>query len=83
MPSGAPACRHWSRCSWVSAATSCTVASGSPDSSNWPPGSSETVPPGSPSARFSAMMFSPSVTGSQPKRSIRLCMSARTPCGPS
>ena len=34
-----------SRCLCVSAPISCTVRSGAPDSSNWPPGSSDTVPP--------------------------------------
>ena len=83
MPSGEPTCRHWSKCACVSVATSCTLTSGSPDSSNWPPGSSETVPPRSPSGRLSAMMVSPSLIGTQPNRSIMLCMSARTPLSPS
>ena len=83
MPSGEPAARHWRRCSCVSAPTSCTVRSGSPDSSNWPPGSSETVPPASPSGRLRAMMLSPSMIGSQPNWEIRPSISARTPRGPA
>ncbi len=39
---------------------------GAPDSSNWPPGSRLIVPPFSPSGRFRAMTFSPSLMATQP-----------------
>ena len=39
--------------------------------------------PASPSGRLRAMMLSPSMIGSQPKRAIRLSISARTPRGPA
>ena len=67
-----------SMCCWFSAAVSCSVSSGAPDSSNWPPGSSVTLA----LSRFSAIVLLPSVTGSQPKRVMPSSM-ARMPSGPS
>ena len=58
----------------------CTVSTGAPDSSNWPPGSSEIAPP--PVTSASPMMFSPSMIGSQPSRCCMPSSSARMPRGP-
>ena len=63
---------------WFSAAVSCSVSSGAPDSSNWPPGSSVTLA----LSRLSAIVLLPSMTGSQPKRVMPSSM-ARMPSGPS
>ncbi len=49
MPSGSPTFSTSCRWSCVSAAVSCSVSSGAPDSSNWPPGSRLMLPPSSPS----------------------------------
>ncbi len=47
MPRSLPIALTWSRCCCVSAATSWRFSSGAPESSNWPPGSSDTVAIGS------------------------------------
>ena len=59
----------------------CMVSSGAPDSSNWPPGSSEIAPPPVTSAR--PMMFGPSMIGSQPSSACMPSSSARMPRRPS
>ena len=45
MPSGRATSCTCARCAISSEQVWCTVSSGAPDSSNWPPGSSEIAPP--------------------------------------
>ena len=71
-------CFTSSMCWPFSAAASCSVSSGAPDSSNCPPGSSVMLA----LPRNSAIGLLPSITGSQPKR-VRPSSMARMPSGPS
>ncbi len=79
MPSGAATVRTWSRCSWTSQQVSCRVATGAPESSNWPPGSSVMLA----RPRWSAIGRPPSRIGCQSKRAARPSRSARTLRSPS
>ena len=81
MPSGRATSRNCARCAISSAAVWCTVSTGAPDSSNWPPGSSEMAPP--PVTSNMPMMLSPSMIGSQPSRCCMPSSSARIERGPA
>ena len=80
MPSGFATSRTCARCAISSLQVWWMVSTGAPDSSNWPPGSSEIAPPPVTSAR--PMMLSPSMIGSQPSRCCMPSSSARMPRGP-
>ena len=80
MPSGAAISRTCARCAISSDWVWCTVSTGAPDSSNWPPGSSEIAPP--PVTSYSPMMLPRSMIGSQPSRSCMPSSSAPMPRAP-
>ena len=81
MPSGSAIWRNCARCAISSEQVRWMVATGAPDSSNWPPGSSEMAPPPVTSER--PMMFGPSMIGSQPSSGCMPSSSARMLRGPS
>ena len=81
MRKGAATSRTCARCAISSLAVWCTVSTGAPENSNWPPGSSEIAPPPVTSAR--PMMFGPSMIGSQPSRCSMPWSSARMLRAPS
>ena len=81
MPKGLATSRTCARCAISSEAVWCTFSTGAPESSNWPPGSSEMAPPWVTSNM--PMMLSPSMIGSQPSMSCMPSSSARIERGPA
>src|SRR5215213_4754834 len=81
MPNGSATCRSWFRCDCSSVQVWCTVSTGAPESSNWPPGSSEMAPP--PATSSMPIRLPASRIGSQPSRCCIPSSSARMLRSPS
>ncbi len=81
MPSGSAIWRSCARWAFDSRQVWWIVSSGAPDSSNWPPGSSEIAP--MPVGSKSPMMRPSSMIGAQPSVSCMPSSSARIERSPS